>query len=127
MTDSLRYDVSLGMRLLRAMPVIGFYFAAAFIVFLFLPESAREIPLQSIVVLGFIGMWRYLWLITHCIRAGLYEHLVYPRMQHQASKLPADEKFPRAIVFYRSNFQRTPRSNSKHAGFGNYRISSNPV
>ena len=108
MNNSIRYDVSLGMRLLRAIPVIGFYFFLAFCIYIFLPESAREIPLQSIVVLGFIGMWRYLWLITHCVRAGLYEYLVYPRMQHQASKLPEAEKYPPQMFFLIPTYKERP-------------------
>ena len=108
MDNSLRYDVSLGMRLLRAAPVIGFYFAIAFGIYIFLPEAAREIGLQSIVVLGLIGMWRYLWLITHCVRAGIYEYLVYPRMQHAASKLADDEKYPPQMFFLIPTFKERP-------------------
>lgn len=107
-TSSIRYDVSLGMRLLRAMPVIAVYFAIAFCIFIFLPEKARAIPLQSIAVLGFIGMWRYLWLITHCIRAAIYEYLVYPRLQFRASNLPADEKYPKQLFFLIPTFKERP-------------------
>ena len=87
------------MRLFRALPVVSVYFAIAFAIFLFLPDSAREIPLQSIAVLGFIGIWRYLWLITHCVRAVVYEHLVYPKLQFQASRLPETEKYPEQLFF----------------------------
>jgi len=72
MENSIRYDVSLGMRLLRAIPVVACYFGLAFLIFIFLPDRARAIPLESIAVLGLIGTWRYLWLITHCIRAAAY-------------------------------------------------------
>jgi len=109
MNNSIRYDVSLGMRLLRAIPVIGFYAALAFAIYIFLPDRAREIPLQSIVVLGLIGMWRYLWLTTHCVRAGLYEYVVYPRLQHQASKLPDDEKYPPQMFFLIPTFKERPQ------------------
>lgn len=97
MESSIRYDVSLGMRLVRAIPVIGCYLAVGFGIYVFLPDRAREIPLESIAVLGFIGMWRYLWLVTHCIRAAIYEYLVYPKLQFKASQLPQDEKYPRRI------------------------------
>jgi len=108
MNNSLRYDVSLGMRLLRAIPVIAVYFAIAFCIYIFLPEQAGEVSLQSIVVLGFIGMWRYLWLITHCVRAGLYEYLVYPKMQHRASQLPDEEKYPPQMFFLIPTYKERP-------------------
>ena len=108
MENSIRYDVSLGMRLIRAIPIVAFYFSIAFLIFIFLPDSAREIPLQAIAVLGFIGMWRYLWLITHCVRAAVYEYLVYPKMQFQASQLPEDEKFPKRIYFLIPTFKEKP-------------------
>jgi len=109
MNNSLRYDVSLGMRLLRAIPVIAFYFTIAFCIFIFIPEKAGRISLQSLVVLGFIGTWRYLWLITHCVRAGLYEYLVYPKMSHQASQLPDDEKYPPQMFFLIPTYKERPQ------------------
>ncbi len=56
---TLRYDVTPGMRLLRAVPVVLTYFAIAFAIYLFLPDRAREIPVGSIAVIGLIGGWRY--------------------------------------------------------------------
>jgi glycosyltransferase Alg8 len=108
MENSIRYDVSLGMRLLRAIPIVVFYFGLAFLIFVFLPESAREIPLESIAVLGFIGMWRYLWLITHCIRAAVYEYLVYPKMQFQASQLPEEQKYADRVFFLIPTWKEKP-------------------
>ncbi len=105
MEKSLRYDVSLGMRLLRAVPVVAVYVGIAFGIFIFLPQEAREIPLESIAVLGFIGAWRYLWLITHCIRASIYEYLVYPKMQFQASQLPDWKKYPKRLFFIIPTFK----------------------
>jgi len=97
--DSIRYDVSLFMRLFRAIPIVAFYFGCAVVIFLMLPERAREIPLESIAVLGFIGMWRYLWLITHCVRAAIFEYVAYPKWQFKASQLPESEKYPQTMYF----------------------------
>ena len=108
MDKSIRYDVSLGMRFLRAIPIVLTYFAIAFCIFIFLPEKAQEIPFQSIVVLGFIGAWRYLWLLTHCVRAAIYEYVVYPKMQFQASQLPENEKYPRRIYFLIPTYKEKP-------------------
>jgi len=108
MENSIRYDVSLGMRLIRAIPIVAFYFALAFLIFIFLPDRAREIPLQSLAVLGFIGLWRYLWLITHCVRAAIYEYLVYPKLQFKANQLPEDKKYPKRIYFLIPTFKEKP-------------------
>ena len=109
MENSIRYDVSLGMRLLRAIPVVGVYFGLALLIFLFLPDRARAIPLESIAVLGFIGMWRYLWLLTHCVRAALYEYVVYPKLQFRASQLSESEKYPSRLYFLIPTFKEKPQ------------------
>ncbi|MFK7769797.1 MAG: glycosyltransferase [Mariniblastus sp.] len=108
MEQSIRYDVSLGMRLLRAVPVVAVYFGIALAIFVFLPDRAREIPLQSIAVLGFIGAWRYLWLVTHCVRAALYEYYKYPKLQFQASQLPEDKKYPGRLFFLIPTWKEKP-------------------
>ena len=108
MDKSIRYDVSLGMRLLRAAPVVAVYFLIAIGIFIFLPDRARAIPLESIAVLGIIGMWRYLWLITHCIRAAIYEYLVYPKLQFRASQLSEEEKFPNRLFVLIPTWKEKP-------------------
>ena len=113
LSTSLRYDVSLGMRLLRAIPVVAFYFLIAFLIYIYLPDRAREIPLESIAVLGFIGLWRYLWLITHCVRAVIYEYLVYPKMRFRASQLPDEEKYPQRMFFLIPTYKEKPRVTRK--------------
>ncbi len=97
------------MRVVRAIPIIAVYFFLAFLIYIYLPDTAREIPLESLAVLGFIGIWRYLWLMTHCIRATIYEHLVYPRMQFAASKLPESEKYPRRMFFMIPTYKEKPK------------------
>ena len=109
MENSIRYDVSLGMRLFRAIPVVAFYFSLALLIFLFLPERAQAIPLESIAVLGFIGIWRYVWLLTHCVRAALYEHVYYPRLQFRAGQLPESEKYPSRLYFLIPTFKEKPQ------------------
>ena len=108
MDKSIRYDVSLFMRLVRAIPVVAFYFGLAFLIFVFLPDKAREIPLKSIAVLGVIGLWRYLWLISHCIRAAVYEYLVYPKMQFKAAQIPESERYPGRIFYLIPTYKEKP-------------------
>ncbi len=107
-TPSIRYDVSLTMRIIRAIPIVLVYFLIAFLIYIYLPGRAREIPLESLAVLGFIGMWRYLWLITHCVRAAIYEYIVYPKMQFQASQLPEETKYPNRMFFLIPTFKEKP-------------------
>lgn len=108
MEQSIRYDVSLFMRLARAIPVVAVYFAIAIAIFIFLPDRAQEIPLESIAVLGFIGVWRYLWLLTHCVRSTIYEYAVYPNLQFKASQIPDDEKYPERLFFLIPTYKEKP-------------------
>ena len=96
-SQSIRYDASLMMRLLRAVPVVLFYLAIVVVVFLMLPEKAQRIPLESIVVFGLIGMFRYAWVITHCVRAAIYEYYMYPKLRFAADNLPEDERMPERL------------------------------
>ncbi len=97
--NSIRYDISVTARLFRAIPVIAAYLALIVVVFVSLPEKAQRIPLESIVVFGFIGICRYTWVITHCIRAVIYEHYMYPKMRFEADQLPEDQKMPERVFF----------------------------
>ena len=62
--NSIRYDISVTARLFRAIPVIAAYLALIVVVFVSLPEKAQRIPLESIVVFGFIGICRYTWVLS---------------------------------------------------------------
>ena len=94
---SIRYDVSTGARLFRALPVVIGYLILLVVVFFALPERAQRIPLESIVVLGIIGMFRYAWVLTHCVRAVIYEHYMYPKIRFAADQLPESEKMPKRL------------------------------
>ena len=96
---SIRYDISVGARLLRAVPIVFAYFVLLVVIFFSLPEHAQRIPLESIVVLGMIGLMRYLWVITHCIRAVLYEFYMYPKLRFEADNLPESQKMPQRVFF----------------------------
>ncbi len=105
---SLRYDISMGARLVRALPVVLCYLAAIVIVFVSLPESAQRIPLEALVVVGVIGMFRYTWVLTHCVRAVIYEHYVYPKLRFAADQLPAGERMPGKVFFIIPTFGEKP-------------------
>ena len=105
---SIRYDISLGMRLIRAIPVILFYFAIIFFVFMLLPNDAKKMPLHSIAVIGLVGAARYLWLVTHCARAAIYEHYFYPRLQFAIRQMPEEEKYPERLFFLIPTWREKP-------------------
>ncbi len=106
--SSLRYDVSLGWRLARAVPVVLLYGSVAALCIALLPQSAWHESFGSFAAIGVVGIWRYGWLLTHCVRALIYEHYVYSRWQHAASQLPPDRKYPRRLIFVIPTFGEKP-------------------
>ena len=108
MSQSIRYDVSLLSRLARAFPIVLAYLALVVFVFLSLPQHAQRIPLESMVAIGVIGLARYGWLLTHCVRAAIYEHYYYPKLRFEADSLPAERKFPARVFFIVPTFGEKP-------------------
>ena len=64
-----------------------------------MPETAQRIPLESVVVIGIIGLLRYSWVLTHCIRAAIYEHYLYPKLRFEVDQLPEAERMPDKVFF----------------------------
>ena len=108
MSQSIRYDVSLLSRLARAFPIVLAQVALVVVVFLSLPEHAQRIPLESMAAIGAIGIARYGWLLTHCVRAAIYEHYYYPKLRFEADSLPADRKFPDRVIFIVPTYGEKP-------------------
>lgn len=106
--ESIRYDISMVSRLLRAIPVVLGYLILLVVVFVALPENAQRIPMESVVVLGFIGACRYLWVLTHCVRAVLYEFYMYPKLRFAADQLPEEEKMPGKVFFIIPTYGEKP-------------------
>ncbi len=96
-STSIRYDVSTISRLIRAVPVVALYLLIMVIVFFSMPEKAQELPFEAIMAVGFIGLVRYLWVLTHCVRAVIYEHYMYPKMQFEAEQLPPEVRTPKRV------------------------------
>ena len=92
--SSIRYDVPLWSRLIRAIPPLGVYALLIVGLLACLPARQWNIPIEHIAVLGLIGLWRYLWLLTHVVRAAVYEHWLYPKLRFQAEELPEAGKYP---------------------------------
>lgn len=105
---SIRYDVSLIMRLVRATPVVGAYLGIVAVVLVLLPKDAQRLSIESVAMIGLIGMWRYLWMLTHVVRAVIYEHFVYPKIRFEADSLPEEEKFPERVYFLVPSWKEKP-------------------
>ena len=113
---SIRYDVSTGARLLRAIPVVAVYLLLILVVFMSLPVNIQRIPLESLVVFGIIGIFRYGWVLTHCVRAAIYEHYMYPKLRFAADQLPESERLPNKLFIIIPTFGEKPEVSKQMLG-----------
>ena len=59
---------------------IALYLALCFIAVDMLPNTIWDPELRHVTLLiGVLGIWRYLWWSTHAVRATIYGRLVFPR------------------------------------------------
>lgn len=105
---SIRYDVGLFMRFVRGLPVLAAYIGIIIVLIITLPREKLDVPLQSFAAVGIIGVWRYLWLMTHVIRAHIYEHFVYPKLRFEADDQPEESKFPKRCFFVIPTYGEVP-------------------
>ena len=100
---SIRYDLSLSARMLRALPVFAFYCVVVIFLYSLVPsrvlQGGGDLLFKGILTVGLIGFWRYSWQLTHIIRAALFEHVKYPRMQMAIDQMAEEEKYPERLVF----------------------------
>lgn len=108
MQGSIRYDVSFGLRLLRAVPALAGTLVIVAVVLVIFPADIRSLSIDGFVVVGLIGIWRYLWLMTHVIRSIIYEHWMYPKIKFEASNLAEDGKYPDRMFFIVPSFNEKP-------------------
>ena len=96
------------MRFFKGIPVLATYIGVIIFLVVTLPREKLDVPLQSFAALGLIGLWRYLWLMTHVIRAHIYEHFVYPKYRFEADDQPEETKFPKRCFFVIPTFGEVP-------------------
>ena len=106
--ESIRYDVNISQRLLKGLPVLFAYLFVVFTLIITLPKEQLEVPLQAIGVIGIIGIWRYTWLLTHVVRAHIYEHFVYPRIRFEADDQAEEKKYPGRCFFVVPTYGENP-------------------
>lgn len=56
------------------------------------PNPILGVGTTAVVVIGFIGVWRYSWALLHFVRAQIYQRFAYPRLRRRA--LAAAETMP---------------------------------
>ncbi|MDO9084017.1 MAG: glycosyltransferase, partial [Humidesulfovibrio sp.] len=59
---------------------------------------------QWILVMAYLGIWRYVWWLTHFVRAVLYGKLVFPRLRARANALWDQGWRPEELVFMMTTF-----------------------
>ncbi len=78
-TTAPRFQVVLGTIIyLELLAIVAFMVPAE----VFNPETAK-----FILVLGFIGVWRYSWALVHLARAAIYRHYRFPKLRRTADAL----------------------------------------
>ncbi len=105
---SIRYDVPTSTRLIRALPVVFGYIALVVVLLMSLPEAIQRLSIETVVVVGLIGLVRYCWVLTQCIRAALYEHYLYPRLRIAADRLPEELQTPKKTFIIVPTFGEKP-------------------
>lgn len=92
---------------MQSLPVTCFYLLLAWAIVAALPERAWSVKTQALVVIGFFGLWRYLWQAIHAVRHIIYRHKVFPRLRDEAMAL--EEKYPERLYImvpsYKEEFQ----------------------
>ena len=92
----------------RARQIFLLYLLAGFIVLTaaHLPVELSDPRLQTVAIsLGFLGVWRYSWWLTHLIRAQIYAHRVYPRLRARADARWQQGWRPQQIHFMMTTFK----------------------
>lgn len=62
------------------------------------PEQLAILGLSSLVTLGFIGTWRWFWLVLALVRSRIYLHLVFARWRRRATRISVNDLPPLAII-----------------------------
>lgn len=82
------------------------YWSVCFIALTQIPNNLYDPTTNEIVlVVGLLGMWRYLWWFNHFLRALIFEKITYPRMRDRAAALWESGWRPRHIHIQMTTFR----------------------
>jgi glycosyltransferase Alg8 len=93
---------------LRLRDVYGLliYIAVAVTLSALVPDSTvHHMRGRVLIAVGWIAVWRYLWWMTHAVRAALYRFVLFPRLRRRADELWSSGWRPRVVYFMVTTFK----------------------
>ena len=60
---------------------------------------------RALFAVGLVAVWRYLWWLTHAVRAMLYRFVLFPRLRRRADQLWDAGWRPRVVYFMVTTFK----------------------
>lgn len=104
-----RYRLPVGQALRAAvLPTLGWLLVIALIV-LTIPDwawRAKMLRQGGLLIIGVLGVWRYLWYMTHMIRGFFYSRFVYPQMRYSA--FIQRDPYPQRVYFLVPSYKENP-------------------
>lgn len=80
---------------------------------LLVPASAVNAASGAIVVLGFIGIWRYSWALVNFLRAAYFIRVAYPRRKGRAEALYAAQPHRAHAFFLTTTYKIAPEISAR--------------
>lgn len=74
------------------------------------PKPLQRETLNAAMLIGVIGVWRYLWWMINLIRAGLYRWHTYPALRARANRAWAEGARPPHLHFLMTTYHEAPRT-----------------
>jgi glycosyltransferase Alg8 len=75
----------------------------------FFPTKIWDHELHTVALsIGFLGLWRYTWWMTHLVRAQIYGRVVYPRLRARADEAWQQGMRPKRIHFLLATYREDP-------------------
>ncbi|MDX2212002.1 MAG: glycosyltransferase [Oculatellaceae cyanobacterium bins.114] len=62
------------------------------------PAKLAALGWSSLIGLGIIGIWRWLWFGLHLLRSGIYQKFVFARWRRQANAIPLEDLPPICLL-----------------------------
>lgn len=95
-----------GSALVRSLLPMAFWVCVILVTLQFLPTTAWRLKYYGVVVsLGFIGIWRYSWWLTNCVRSFYYLLFAFPKMKMEADNLLT--KYPQRLFIVVASYRES--------------------
>lgn len=90
----------------KALIQVGIYFGLCFCAMNALPNTMWDPQIRQVtLIIGTLGVWRYLWWFNHAVRAVIYRRVFYPGLREKADHLWNAGWRPRHIHFMMTTFR----------------------